>query len=645
MTKPGFPDRVYERAADAFRASCVEKTLVYRYASYAPVPHPAAGDTGNENHAKQNELWAYELAFNTLKFQALLEDVLIDSCFQATRRMPDDLMALAMVMLYDLQDRKFQPREPMTGEGEGLVEEVRLVEDSLFRFRTKLAASLARFRIKQDLVCIDDILPKSVKEKHQRKHKLPTCAWVNTLKSRYTHTHTRLYCPTNMCHVHVPHVYAHFVLRSVDEVCVTLKTQGFVQVDPHTHLEGRVFCKDTHCPDVLLFPRQAPELRDKTTLLLDRTLIIQEKSRSLAVCALRPLLAKNTDILLAGSFSAHTVAHVGVQASVFSNHVYVCGLPADSALREELHVTLSRIGCKNVRLLPERLAELSEGDSRLQKVRVVLVLPRCTASALSDPIAHIVNEDGDRKLLQDLSQGAVSDANLEPLIHNQIHDLSHALTFPKVHGVVYCTCSVYAEENELVVKSALKNAAARTKLRPFRIVSTGWTDEETFLRLQASDTGEGCFLCVLKREEAETVQNILARAAAKGLLNGLALHEKLKKTRTKDKQGGAPTTPPLPPQPDPSLTSAPSVSEQLPVDPPLPEAALEHARRPAHPNHASAAGPVENRASEAARRYKKIRRRKSRASRRGAKTKKPRTRSSRKKAPRPRVRPAEDVAP
>lgn len=39
-----------------------------------------------------------------------------------------------MVMLYDLQDRKFQPREPMAGEREGPVEEVRLVEDSLFRF-------------------------------------------------------------------------------------------------------------------------------------------------------------------------------------------------------------------------------------------------------------------------------------------------------------------------------------------------------------------------------------------------------------------------------------------------------------------------------------------------------------------------------
>lgn len=43
-------------------------------------------------------------------------------------------MALAMVMMYDLQDRKFQPREPMTGEEEEPVQEVRLVEDSLFRF-------------------------------------------------------------------------------------------------------------------------------------------------------------------------------------------------------------------------------------------------------------------------------------------------------------------------------------------------------------------------------------------------------------------------------------------------------------------------------------------------------------------------------
>ncbi|KAG7313950.1 hypothetical protein KOW79_022446 [Hemibagrus wyckioides] len=612
MTKPGFPDCVYAQAADAFRASCVEKNLDYRVVHYASIPHPAAGDTGRKRNTKQDEVWAYELAFNTLKFQALLEDVLIDSCFQATQQLPDDLLALAMVMLYDLQDRKFLPRELMTGDEDESVDEVRLVEDSLFRSRTKLAASLARFRIKQDLVCIDDLLPKSVKEMHQRKHKLPTCAWVNTLKS------------------------------SVDEVCMTLKTQGFIQVDPHTHLEGSVFCKDAHCPDVLLFPNRARELLAKTTLLMDHTLIIQEKSRNLAVCALRPLLAQNTDILIAGSFSAHTVAHVGVQASVFSNHVYVCGLPADSTHREDLQATLSRIGCKNVRLLPEHFAELSEGDSRLQKVRVVLLLPRCTASALADPVAHIINEDGDRKLLWDLSQGTVSDTKLESLTRKQIQDLSHALTFPRVQGVVYCTCSVYEEENELVVKRALRNAAIRSKLRPFRIASTGWMDNERFFRLQASGLGDGCFLCVLKREETESVQDILERAAAKGLLNGLALPEKVKKPKAKDTPRRAPSTTPPPPPPlaDPSLSSDPNISEQLHTDPGV---ALKHTpdsrcSSPAPDDSAdsvdSAAEKVKNQDPAAKEGRKKGRRRKGK--RRGVKTKsrrtyKRRTRSSRKK--------------
>lgn len=46
---------------------------------------------------------------------------------------PDDLMALVVVLLYDLMDRKFQPREPMIRGGEGLIKEVRQVEDTLYR--------------------------------------------------------------------------------------------------------------------------------------------------------------------------------------------------------------------------------------------------------------------------------------------------------------------------------------------------------------------------------------------------------------------------------------------------------------------------------------------------------------------------------
>lgn len=52
------------------------------------------------------------------------------------------------------------------------------------RYRTKLAASLARCRIKHDLLSIESMLPESVKTKQQRSSRLPLYTWVNTLKSR-----------------------------------------------------------------------------------------------------------------------------------------------------------------------------------------------------------------------------------------------------------------------------------------------------------------------------------------------------------------------------------------------------------------------------------------------------------------------------
>lgn len=63
------------------------------------------------------------------------------------------------------------------------------------RFKTKLAASLARCRIKHDLLSIECILPESLKAKQERSSSLPLYAWVNALKGRSAeHTHTHTYC-------------------------------------------------------------------------------------------------------------------------------------------------------------------------------------------------------------------------------------------------------------------------------------------------------------------------------------------------------------------------------------------------------------------------------------------------------------------
>ncbi|XP_076848610.1 putative methyltransferase NSUN7 isoform X2 [Brachyhypopomus gauderio] len=166
--RPGLPDRVFAWAADVFQAAQAERSGAIVYA-----PSTLAPPTGGANPKRTPELRAYQLAFSALKYQELLEDVLIDSAFGASQQM----------------DRKFQSREPMAEDGEVPIKEVRRVEGSLFRLRTKLAASLARSRIKKNLPSIDDTLPMCVRAKHQRKHVLPICAWVNTLKIRKSLAH------------------------------------------------------------------------------------------------------------------------------------------------------------------------------------------------------------------------------------------------------------------------------------------------------------------------------------------------------------------------------------------------------------------------------------------------------------------------
>lgn len=93
------------------------------------------------------------------------------------------------------------------------------------RCKTRVAASLARCRIKNNLKSIDYFLPENLKEMDRRSRLLPLHAWVNTLKSRLTsmltytahvraHTHV---CTKNM-----------LILRAWGKRCLCeLHTQTF----------------------------------------------------------------------------------------------------------------------------------------------------------------------------------------------------------------------------------------------------------------------------------------------------------------------------------------------------------------------------------------------------------------------------------
>ncbi|XP_044060732.1 putative methyltransferase NSUN7 isoform X2 [Siniperca chuatsi] len=448
---------------------------------------------------------------------------MIDSCFYLTQPMPDDQMSLVAVTLYDFQDRKFLPREHQ-GEEE-VIQEVRDVENYLLRFKTKLAASLARCRIKHDLLSIEYILPESVKTKQERSSSLPLYAWVNTLKS------------------------------SLDEVQSVLKNAGFSQVKSIGQLEGPTFCQDLHCGDILVFPAQLKAQLYSTRLLSDHKLIIQDKSCSLGPNAVCSLLPEEGDVLMVGCFSGPTVSHtaslIAEKHKANSNDkptVYACVSDRTNAQRSELQQAVTAMGCKNVKLIPEDFQSLGCGDKRLQKVRVILLIPKCSVSAVSNPVEFILQENGDTDLLQDLSQGSVAPSKLEALVAQQRKDIDHALKFPKVLAVVYSTCSSYPEENEALVSRALEQAKARAeqegepKQANFRLSpclfsvpdhAEGLEETDPFFMLEPSEQSNGCFLAVLNREPEPVVKEapheVLVRANAKGILDRIGSNQLTRK--------------------------------------------------------------------------------------------------------------------
>ncbi|XP_055444364.1 putative methyltransferase NSUN7 isoform X1 [Bubalus kerabau] len=510
--KTGYPDSVYILAANIFQGTRLEKSPEKALIKYGNEPLPSSTESEDESFQRLS----YELAFSALKYQDILETILIDSYIFPSTTIPDHLNSLIIVMLYDFQDRKFQAR--LLSGNEESIAEVLEVENLLNSFKTKLAAALARCRIKHDALSIYHILPETVRNQELRASTLPLYAWINTCKI------------------------------SPEEVYYTLKKNGYNKVKSVLHIDNKVFAVDQHCYDVLIFPSHLKSDLLNIDLFKDYKLIFQDKSRSLAVHSVKALLNMDDDILMVNTGSWYTVAHMSVLTNNNTSKIFVCGVQSQ-AKDPDLKNLFTKMGCKNIEILHETFMKLELKDHRLQKVKVILLLPRCSGLGVSNPVEFILNEHEDTDLLKDFSQGGPSEDKLHVLAQQQYEQLAHAMKFTRAQAIVYCTCSVYPEENEAIVKKALEFQDHGIKVQPYRLsppvlplcsLKEIHLSTDKFFRMEPSEITNGCFLSVLTRErdpsETVSVKDVLARAAAKGLLEGIELGKSSKREKKKKKQ-------------------------------------------------------------------------------------------------------------
>ncbi|NXQ34010.1 NSUN7 methyltransferase, partial [Alaudala cheleensis] len=239
IEKKGYPDSVYINAAKIFQGIRTEKNKdrnLVQYGDNSESPMMAFKD----EHSRRG---AYELAFNALKYQDLLEAILLDSKAYPCYSIPDELTSLLVVMLYDLQDRRFQKRKIFAEEE--VVAEVQEIGHYLYRYRTKLAAALARCRIKYDALSIDYFVPETLRKQEQRASALPLWFWINTFKI------------------------------SLEDVIRDLEMKGFTKVESVSDFDHYTYAVDQHCQDVLVFPSSLREELLNLDLYADGKLLLQ----------------------------------------------------------------------------------------------------------------------------------------------------------------------------------------------------------------------------------------------------------------------------------------------------------------------------------------------------------------------------------
>ncbi|NXG75784.1 NSUN7 methyltransferase, partial [Baryphthengus martii] len=239
IEKNGHHDSVYMNAAKIFQGIRTEKPkdrILVLYGDDSVSPMLTFKD-------EYSQRMSYELAFSALKYQDLLEEILLDSCVYPCQSIPDELTSLLVVMLYDLQDRRFQAREIF--DEEEPVAEVRKVEHYLSNFRTKLAAALARYRIKHGALSVECVLPETIRKQEQKASALPLSVWVNTLKI------------------------------SLQDIVRDLQKKGFTKVESVSDFKRYTYCMDQHCHDVLLFPSSLKEELLNLNLFADCKLLLQ----------------------------------------------------------------------------------------------------------------------------------------------------------------------------------------------------------------------------------------------------------------------------------------------------------------------------------------------------------------------------------
>eukprot|EP00116_Pleurobrachia_bachei_P006093 sb/3466355/ len=249
---------------------------------------------------------------------------------------------------------------------------------------------------------------------------------------------------------------------------------------------GGVFTGDPHVNFLFRFP--ATTNFSEHPLYKNGTLIIQDKASCLPAVALSP--PPGSVVLDACSAPGNKTLHL---AAIMKGSGQVLAIERDRKRFNRLKGSVHRHGAdKIITPICSDFLKIDPTEPPYNTVTHILLDPSCSGSGMVTE--NLVTQ------FKPVNQNRVDElATLQRTL------LSHALTFPALHRIVYSTCSLYEKENEAVIRTTLEGNSD-WEVVP---VIPDWARRgqgdgmSGCVRCLPEDNTNGFFLACLQRKERE----------------------------------------------------------------------------------------------------------------------------------------------
>lgn len=493
-------DEVFIAAADRFGKLAHRENVTADH----PVPYLKSSTSIQSNLSQMESREArlsLNYAFSCLRYQKHLEELLIESGFLHGAPLPDELNSLVLVMLWEFVERKFISRGSRSKSQLGdRIEEVLEVETNLEKYAIKLAACLARMRIRESALTLGDTLSDELKSQEKIRATVPVYGWINLHMER-----------------------AELVKKQLEAIEVDFDLCDGLQ------------------SGLLQFDSEFLHALELSDIVKSGRLIIVDSTVPIGPLTVANLLngGEHCDVLHAGGtlssvpLLAHQVRAAGKrldEEAERQKYLYgtsdeldqkrpkliVC-LPKRKHDEFRDYLTKLNVG-ENLVELVAPLSTLESNDPRLKEVKLCLIEPKCSLSATADPLQFLLMEGIEE---EDSRLSALAAGKPQPQEGLKLLLLS-SLKLPRSAGTVYLTRSSLGKENEEVVQYALQQLPAKSgfKLTPIPLKLPLDLAQKTYgnyLRVDTSESGSGLFMCTITQNTIQDPRDMARKAALKGL--------------------------------------------------------------------------------------------------------------------------------